>query len=89
MKGIIRLRRAIKANDVNTLEDVLSYISVRDWFKRARMNPYGPAMKRIADPKLFTIYESDKLAKALGITCTRMMGIIVSSLTSSLQDPVQ
>jgi hypothetical protein len=52
------------------------YISVRDWFKRANLAPYGYAVKRMKDPTLLNIEEVYRLAEAIGISGLQLLKIL-------------
>jgi hypothetical protein len=76
------LRAAINAEAVTSFDDLWRYISPRDLFKRAGINPYKPALRRLFDPRLLTIHQSDRLAGAIGVTGAQFFSLIVSSLVS-------
>lgn len=76
------LRDAINVGAVTSLDGIWRYVTVRDLFKRAKMNAYRPAIKRMVNPRLLTLHESDRLARAVGVTGFQFFGLIASSLAS-------
>lgn len=70
------LRAAINAGCIKSLYEVFVYVTVRDLFKKAGQNPYGPALKRVANPRLLTLEESDQLAAAIGVSGRKFFQII-------------
>jgi hypothetical protein len=74
-----RLKRAIKAGRVRSLDQILKYVDARHLFKAAGLNPYGPAVKRIHDPRLFKVGEVYQLAEVIGVPGLQLLEIITAS----------
>lgn len=70
------LRAAIDVGEIQHLTQMFKYVDQRKLFKAAGLNPYGPARKRVKDPRLFKIGEVYQLADAVGISGLRMLAII-------------
>ncbi len=75
------LREAIKAGTVTKYRQIFKYVAVRDLFKAARLNPYGPALKRVRKPRLFKIGEVYQISEALGIGVLEVFKLIDNGRT--------
>jgi hypothetical protein len=73
-----RLKRAIKEGRIRSFDQIFKYVDQRSLFKAAGLNPYGPAVKRINDVRLFKVGEIYQLAEVIGIAGLKLLEIIAN-----------